>query len=408
MAVYNNLLAIFPQNDYVSLTAALSFVSGDDPVRNFLLELGELFPVGDLSSHDTVVLGQQLAQLGMSDLHLLNLGDKELDYLSGLSAENKAELYALLHLNSFVVTGDDSIYSSLDLDPANFSTQYLADRAEMLFWKMQIATTDAAATQTSPYTENGAPEVEFQDRTNRLTLTLGDPAGGYEYRRRVLFGSAGMDTLIGASKDDQLFGGDGNDFMGGGDGNDYLEGGEGQDSLNGGAEDDTLVGGEGNDIYVFGANHGHDTLIDIREADGFKHGILRYVDDNLTLTATGPFDQVEDEPNTWRSAEGLTLEKGTTWILTTPGGSVDLGADFISGDFGIELAGRGHRGRSGARRGKPEQQRPAPLLQQHHPTGAPRHGLETDGLLEAARHAFERDAGGRGADRVARSRAGGG
>ena len=74
IAVYTNILAIFPQQDYRTLTATLSFISGDDPVRSFLLDLCELFSSEGLSSLDTVGMAQQLEATGETNLDLTNIG----------------------------------------------------------------------------------------------------------------------------------------------------------------------------------------------------------------------------------------------------------------------------------------------------------------------------------------------
>ena len=157
--------------------------------------------------------------------------------------------------------------------------------------------------------------------------------------KKIVFGSErgelleGTDPLFSSDEVvDRLYGMGGSDSLDGFGGDDYLEGGEGQDTLNGGANNDILVGGRGEDIYVFGSGHGNDTIDETREADGFKHGIIRYVDGTQTLIATGAFEKDPQQPETWRSADGLTLVKGTTWAVITPGGVIDLGEDFISGD----------------------------------------------------------------------------
>ncbi len=89
-------------------------------------------------------------------------------------------------------------------------------------------------------------------------------------------------------------------------GDDYLEGGVGQDILNGGDGDDTLVGGKGNDIYLFGAGHGHDTIVDTHEADGFKQGVIRYLDGTQTLIAMGHLSSLATLESGRCNTESLT------------------------------------------------------------------------------------------------------
>ena len=53
----------------------------------------------------------------------------------------------------------------------------------------------------------------------------------------------------------------------GGDGDDRLLGASGDDTLTGGAGDDTLTGYAGDDTFVFGLNHGDDTITDFNECE---------------------------------------------------------------------------------------------------------------------------------------------
>jgi Ca2+-binding RTX toxin-like protein len=86
-----------------------------------------------------------------------------------------------------------------------------------------------------------------------------------------LHGGRGDDLLSGGRESDNLFGGKGNDTLKGGYGadrlfgrrdHDELSGGRGHDTLKGGRGDDLLTGGFGADTFVFGRNHGSDTITD--------------------------------------------------------------------------------------------------------------------------------------------------
>ena len=88
-----------------------------------------------------------------------------------------------------------------------------------------------------------------------------------------IFGGEGDDRIDGGDSRDALYGEEGDDVLEGGYGFDRLFGGEGDDELSGGPGDyaDLLVGGEGNDRltggaggdrFVFGRDHGHDTIAD--------------------------------------------------------------------------------------------------------------------------------------------------
>ena len=53
----------------------------------------------------------------------------------------------------------------------------------------------------------------------------------------------------------------------GGDGDDRLRGASSDDTLTGGAGNDTLTGYAGEDTFVFGADHGNDTITDFNECE---------------------------------------------------------------------------------------------------------------------------------------------
>ena len=95
--------------------------------------------------------------------------------------------------------------------------------------------------------------------------------GGYDR----IFGGEGNDRLEGGSEADDLYGEEGDDSLFGEAGHDRLFAGEGDDTLDGGTGRDLLLGGEGNDrltggagadTFVFGPDHGDDTITDF--ADG--------------------------------------------------------------------------------------------------------------------------------------------
>ncbi len=86
-----------------------------------------------------------------------------------------------------------------------------------------------------------------------------------------IYGKDGNDTILGGDGDDGgligtrtagLFGQNGDDLIDGGVGDDDLYGGNDNDTLIGGLGNDVLDGGSGSDIFVFGANDGHDIVID--------------------------------------------------------------------------------------------------------------------------------------------------
>ena len=78
----------------------------------------------------------------------------------------------------------------------------------------------------------------------------------------IMRGKAGNDKLYGNSGDDVLRGHKGADLLVGGQGNDTLYGGKGNDTLIGGNGNDEFSGRKGQDTFVFGRDHGHDTITD--------------------------------------------------------------------------------------------------------------------------------------------------
>ena len=77
----------------------------------------------------------------------------------------------------------------------------------------------------------------------------------------------------------------GHDLLDGGRGNDVLNGQIGNDFLVGGKGDDRLTGGEGRDTFVFGANGGHDIVVDfVTASDTIR------LSDGITIFGTSSAD----------------------------------------------------------------------------------------------------------------------
>jgi len=352
IAIYNNLLTLLPGYDYRGLTDVISNVSSrDNQVHRVLVGLADLLQIPDTGSLSSQALSEQLAQHTGLNLSLTALTAMPADEIAFNATDDTATglayRYALSRLNPFVVIGDASLYTphnrngELDqYDPSNgqgtLSNNWIHDRAEMLYWQMVADAAKAEATAENPYLN--APPGFYRDHETGRSLVLGPPHIGEEHRQ-VHFGSINSDVLSGSNGGfDHLYGMAGNDILKGYGGNDYLEGGAGNDTLKGGSGEDILDGGDGNDLYHHGPGDGNDTIIDTREADGLKHGIIRISDGTQEYTAQGLFLEDEAVPGTYRSTDGLTLVKGTTWTLQTPdGGVIDLGSDLVSGDFGILL-----------------------------------------------------------------------
>ena len=257
-----------------------------------------------------------------------------------LARNDIAYRYALVQGNAFAVLNAD--YSQFDtngeLDIYNPATgegkltnMYLADRSEMLAWKIQVAMADADASETDPYTGSNAPDVTFRDVTSGQSLYLGNlPLGLDVDRQRILFGGTGADNLVGDSKNDHLYGMDGRDTLMGYDGDDYLEGDAG---------DDILKGGAGNDTYMYKPGDGADTITDTETSStGSNHilvGSFELSDAQVKTTYVDPsrgFYAFTDTTN------GLVFEwdkaKQTLLIM---GSALDDGNETLSGENSITV-----------------------------------------------------------------------
>jgi VCBS repeat-containing protein len=174
--------------------------------------------------------------------------------------------------------------------------------------------------------------------------------------RLVLHGTNGADSLSPAKFDNvmlyaplrtalnqngiALIGGDGVDSLNGLLRNDYLDGGAGNDSLTGGKGDDILIGGAGDDLYIYNTGDGNDRIIETRETDGKIHGRIQINGGAATsLSAAGLFIKHAGQ-QTWVATNGsqMSLTRNSPWTVhLADGASIDLGEDFQSGDFGINL-----------------------------------------------------------------------
>ncbi|MDP1634216.1 MAG: hypothetical protein Q8L69_05995, partial [Gallionellaceae bacterium] len=228
-----------------------------------------------------------------------------------------------------------------------FTDTYLDDRAKMLTWLMQSNTTDRGY---GPIT--GGENWQFLDvpsgkaayalstasAIDRANAAAGDSkrlAAMFhdEMKRnlghRVGFGGDSGDQITGGSLDDRLYDMAGNDMLQGKGGNDFIEGGRDNDILIGGTGNDIVNGGQGLDSYVWNTGDGNDTLI-----DSDRRG-------RILINGSGIGILLKQTATTWRTADNkVTLTQGQdttmSWKLTMEGGgSIDLGASFTDGDYGI-------------------------------------------------------------------------
>jgi len=243
-------------------------------------------------------------------------------------------------------------------DKANFTDQYLTDRAKMLGWLMQRNMQNVPDGYVV-YNNRVADNWQFEDRTSSIVMDVNPPIDkeialqhyvrfGTEITNTVtggndtlaggdvtdyLYGGGGNDTVTGGKGDDHLEGNAGNDSLSGGEGMDTLLGGEGIDTLEGGKGNDTLKGGAGKDIYSFKTGDGWDTIID---SDG--NGVIKIGDSTL---AGGT--EVVAGSGVWNSADKsyqytLAPDAGSTKTLIISSGADRITVkNFTDGNLGIVL-----------------------------------------------------------------------
>lgn len=326
IAIYNNILTLFPGETYDSLTAALRFLGpADKKISRLLTCLGELTGVNVTNTSDHLQASKDIAAakdavgalsfslLAVSVNGVLDAGATA-SRINGLNPADKADLYALLRLLPFTIEGNSTVYDQFPELNETYSGQFATDRKAFLYHL-----TNPSATSSD--------NIEFFDATLGIVAysNLALPA---ETRVHYAFGGQSVDRLTGGDQADHLYGMGGNDVLTGGWWDDYLE------------------GGKGNDSYIWNVGDGNDTIVDFREEDGKQHGTIIIRDNEGEYVAAGRFERKKDGSggylDEWvreiNEVDIVTLIHGATWQLRMPDGSLlDLGADFQDGDFGIML-----------------------------------------------------------------------
>ncbi len=267
---------------------------------------------------------------------------------------SKAYLYALIELTTFVVTGNDEIYTRHEtnglLSISNYSEEYITDRALFLSRKIQFTQQNISTLQ------NSSASTRFYDADSGLELTTNTSRGSREPQRQFIFGrdvAGESEFLIGGNGADHIYGGQGNDTIVGGEGEheddgvvtgDYLEGGEGNDTLYSNnfervddGQKDILKGGKGEDIYYVGDSD------EIEDTDR----TVQYIEFNAVNIGG---DYVEVGPGEYENANNNNLKlslSGDDAIISLAQGSStksftiknfkDPGQEFNDGDYGIQL-----------------------------------------------------------------------
>lgn len=197
IAIYNNILTLFPDQNYNSLTEILTPISPEDQkVEHFLTTLTELTNVA--SNADHVVWSENIAQSGTTNLALTGLGESDIAALENLTG-SMSEMYALLNLNPFVIEGAD--YNPLNVDgyleKETYSEQFIEDRAAFLFYSMP---------------ENTNPNsIRYEQRGENRADDFVIPDNDQSIPSNYIFGTKENDDITGDVNEDHLYGMGGND-----------------------------------------------------------------------------------------------------------------------------------------------------------------------------------------------------
>ncbi len=252
---------------------------------------------------------------------------------------------ALKNLDSYLVVSTSTPYlGSLTSDAsigfynpesgAGLTDEYVADRAEMLSWKIRDFLVDGQVALKGDRAET----VKYIDKTLKgssgrdLTFTVtGKREGSVINPAFIAFGSESSDVLNGGNVaiGDHLYGAGGNDTLNGQEGDDYLEGGLGDDTLTGGGGSDDLNGGFGADVYIYANGDGFDTITDTD-----RSGRIEY--NGVTLTGGAKTGE-----GVYKDTAGVTYllgDDGADGQSLLIGGNIFID-DFEEGELGIHLTG---------------------------------------------------------------------
>jgi len=228
-----------------------------------------------------------------------------------------------------------------EYDLANFTAEYLSDRAQYLhnLWERNAADVS--------FVTSIDPNVVYNDRASNTWLANVANWQGVPNAKYVMFGTnpdangiGGDDQIEGGGLNDRLFGAGGSDHLLGGAGDDLLDGGKGDDILEGQGGATIANGGVGRDTYRLSEGDGHLTIHgDDGRGDGAGNadvisilGSASYTLGNTQLQrlAAGGDVYTDDHDNRF------TLVGTTLQVVLSDGRSLSV-EEFQSGDFGIDL-----------------------------------------------------------------------
>lgn len=418
--ILDQLEPIETQSDFERVHNILAGASNQptESLNNVLESVGRLFGIDadyhDLEQTDAFfdgledVLNDRFPDQTFNLLKLVDENSKATQVgsifslaLSNESARGIAYRYALEELNPFVLqvnnpsggadeAATEALYAPhnqgdrLALD--NFSTEYLEDRARLLFEKLRLGIKDIGSdSQDFIRTGGDGQLIEFAGKLIRITDVASnlkvelDPTFDFVSRtqgndipdailrqnqtpHQIIFHDESGTTLTGGEAADHIYGNGGDDTIDGNDGGDHIEGNLGNDTLIGGRGADTLIGGEGNDILYGGIKAGAENHDDnqpdtldggagldtyhvgqgdvTKDSDG--RGIIHYRDaDNSGVTVSNRTYTFKED-NIYESDDDDRIRvqfNPLRNILEVQGAITFTIENFQDGDFNITLDG---------------------------------------------------------------------
>ncbi|MBM9617025.1 hypothetical protein JWJ90_22455 [Desulfobulbus rhabdoformis] len=196
IVIYNNALALFPDEDYNSITDIIMNIKPDPKkIERFLTSLGEVVRVAH--SDNLIELSEYIGNSGITSLTLNSLAESSTSSLES-QAGSLAGMYALLNLNPFTITGANYSHLNQDgeLDSANYSDQYIEDRAKFLYYLSHPDTT----------VSNFDPDIDFVDNRLGISRTVDNGMMRFQDDSQYLFGNLEGELLKGEDEIDHLYG----------------------------------------------------------------------------------------------------------------------------------------------------------------------------------------------------------
>lgn len=292
LAVYNVIADIdsdFSLSDFKNLLhssalgTAASYESIIDGVQQWLGINSVALPTGNLQRealYNAIHTIQQntIYQNATGSITIELMGSGMASVAAQDTGEGRAYRFALVSALPFAITThvENTAAANSEYDLANFTEQYLQDRAKYLSNLLTYNANDAedqgvsapSSTIFDTYTDATSGGITvYPLASSGINIVMPEEGGSSQgttdaARRFIRFGDDQGNTVEGNKNDDHLYGGAGNDTLEGSKGNDYLEGGAGSDSYR-------FNYGDGNDRIVDGSS-GNQLFIEHSQGDGQK------------------------------------------------------------------------------------------------------------------------------------------